>query len=66
MPIDSAHLKVALQEEDVATHDMEGDPDLHALKAEIIERAHELGFDLVRFARVGAMPETLSGAGRAD
>ncbi|HST04279.1 MAG TPA: tRNA epoxyqueuosine(34) reductase QueG [Chloroflexia bacterium] len=58
MPIDSAHLKVALQEEDVATHDMEGAPDLHALKAEIIERAHELGFDLVRFARAGAMPDT--------
>jgi epoxyqueuosine reductase len=32
--------------------------DLHALKAEIIECAHELGFDLVKFARVGAMPET--------
>ena len=34
--------------------------DPHALKAAIVERAHELGFDLVRFAKVGAMPETLA------
>ena len=35
-------------------------PTSPGLKAAIVERAHELGFDLVRFARVEAMPETLA------
>src|SRR6476646_10323419 len=38
----------------------EGAPDLQALQAAIFERARELGFALVRFARVEAMPETLA------
>ena len=38
----------------------ETDFEPRALKAAIVERAHELGFDLVRFARVVAMPETLA------
>lgn len=59
-----AHLHFGSAQERVVGADSaistEGAPDLHALKAEIVERAHELGFDLVRFARVEAMTETLA------
>jgi epoxyqueuosine reductase len=63
MPDIRAHFEKALNasvDVPIFAVQAENSSELQELKAAIVERAHKLGFDLVRFAKVEAMPETLA------